>query len=349
MPDDITPAVFRLPVEIEVADAKSSRTEQIEITQRAQSFTFSLDGEPRMIRFDKDSRLLKTLDFPQSTKMLSYQLTHSADAIGRIEAAEALAHTATKQVSLGEEKNPVVEALQQALTTDSFYGVRVAAANTLARLSHEDHAAEALVAGAADKDSRVRAAVIGALKDSANLKAIEAVRGALNDPSPFVIVAAMAGALKQGDDAARIAVAEIASRQNVAPRVLITAMLSLASLQRAEALPLAMKAVKADQSMEVRRAGLRALYRIGTHDPKAIERLISLLDDSERDIRYAAIQILGELKATSAAGALLRLSKEDRQADVRKAATAALAQLNKPSNEKASAAIDAEPRSTDVP
>ncbi len=85
------------------------------------------------------------------------------------------------------------------------------------------------------------------------------------------------------------------------------------------------------------------------HDPKAIERLISLLDDSERDIRYAAIQILGELKATSAAGALLRLSKEDRQADVRKAATAALAQLNKPSNEKASAAIDAEPRSTDVP
>lgn len=349
MPDDITPAVFRLPVEIEVADAKSSRTEQIEITQREQSFTFSLGGEPRMIRFDKDSRLLKTLDFPQSTKMLSYQLTHSADAIGRIEAAEALAHIATKQVSLGEEKNPVVEALQQALTTDSFYGVRVAAADRLARLSHEDHAAEALVAGAADKDSRVRAAVIGALKDSANLKAIEAVRGALNDPSPFVIVAAMAGALKQGDDAARIAVVEIASRQNVAPRVIITAMLSLASLQRAEALPLAMKAVKADQSMEVRRAGLRALYRIGTHDPKAIERLISLLDDSERDIRYAAIQILGELKATSAAGALLRLSKEDRQADVRKAATAALAQLNKPSNEKASAAIDAEPRSTDVP
>jgi uncharacterized protein YhaN len=57
-----------------------------------------------MIRFDKDSRILKTLDFPQSTAMLSYQLTHSADAVGRIEAAEALAHAATKQASLGEEK-----------------------------------------------------------------------------------------------------------------------------------------------------------------------------------------------------------------------------------------------------
>lgn len=348
-PDDITPAVFRLPVEIELATANSSRTEKIEITGREQSFTFSMDGEPRMIRFDKDSRILKTLDFPQSTAMLSYQLTHSADAVGRIEAAEALAHAATKQASLGEEKNPVIEALRQAVTTDSFYGVRVAAANTLARLSHEDRAADALVASVHDKDSRVRAAVIGALKDSANHQAIEAVRNALNDPSPFVVVAAMAGTLKQGGDAARIVVAEIASRKTVAPRVLITAMLSLASLQRAEALPLAMKAVEAGQSMEVRRAGLRALYRIGTHDPKAVERLIALLNDAERDIRYAAVQILGELKATSAARALQRLSREDRQADVRKAATAALAQLNKETNEKASAAIDAELRSTDAP
>ncbi len=110
-----------------------------------------------------------------------------------------------------------------------------------------------------------------------------------------------------------------------------------------------MKAVEADQSMEVRRAGLRALYRIGAHDPKAVERLIALLGDSERDIRYAAIQILGELKATSAARALQRLSREEQQADVRKAALEALAQLNKTSNEKANAAIDAELRSTDAP
>jgi len=351
-PDDITPAVFRLPAEIELATANSSRTERIEITQREQSFTFSMDGEPRMIRFDKDSRIIKTLDFPQSTAMLSYQLTHSTDAIGRIEAAEALASIAAKEKNFDDQQSSIIEALQRALTTDSFFGVRVAAANTLARFGQDEHATKALVAGAKDKDSRVRAAIVSALKDSTNPKAIEALRNALNDPSPFVVVEAIAGALKQGDEAARNTVFEIAYRRNVAPRVLITAMLSLASLKRAEALPLAIKAVDADQPMEVRRAGLRALYRIGTHDPKAVERLIAMLDDTEHDIRYAAIQILGELKATSAAGALQRLSREDHQADVRKAAAAALAQLaqlDKATNEKANVAIDAELSSTDAP
>jgi aminopeptidase N len=98
-PDTMTPAVFRLPVEIELATASGSRTERIEITQRVQRFTFQLDGKPLMIRFDKGSRILKKLDFPQSAAMLSYQMANSADAIGRIEAAEELTHMAESQAT----------------------------------------------------------------------------------------------------------------------------------------------------------------------------------------------------------------------------------------------------------
>ncbi|MDT4898682.1 MAG: aminopeptidase [Acidobacteriota bacterium] len=87
----MTPLVFRLPVEIEIATAAGERTEKIEITRRTQRFTFQLDGKPLMIRFDKGARILKKVDFPQPASMLKYQLTHSSDAIGRVEAAEALA------------------------------------------------------------------------------------------------------------------------------------------------------------------------------------------------------------------------------------------------------------------
>jgi len=87
----MTPFVFRLPVEVELATAAGERTERIEITQRSQRFVFKLDGKPLMIRFDKGARILKKLDFPQPASMLKYQLTHSSDSIGRIEAAEALA------------------------------------------------------------------------------------------------------------------------------------------------------------------------------------------------------------------------------------------------------------------
>jgi aminopeptidase N len=99
--DAMTPLVFRLPVEIELATAQGERTERIEITQRSQRFTFKLDGKPLMIRFDKGERILKKVDFPQPAAMLKYQLTHSSDAIGRIEAAEALTRLAAREILAG--------------------------------------------------------------------------------------------------------------------------------------------------------------------------------------------------------------------------------------------------------
>ncbi len=101
-PDATTRAIFRLPVEVEITTARGARTERIEITGRTQRFTFKVDGKPLMIRFDKRSAILKQLDFPQPAEMVAYQLSHSTDAIGRIEAAESLARirTARHKVAL---------------------------------------------------------------------------------------------------------------------------------------------------------------------------------------------------------------------------------------------------------
>jgi aminopeptidase N len=100
----MTPLVFRLPVEIELATHKGERTERIEITQRSQRFTFKLDGKPLMIRFDKGARILKKVDFQQPASMLKYQLAHSSDAAGRTEAAEALAQLARRELRALEVK-----------------------------------------------------------------------------------------------------------------------------------------------------------------------------------------------------------------------------------------------------
>lgn len=99
MPDSTTPEVFRLPVEIELATARGARTEHIEMTQRTQRFNFQLDGRPLMIRFDKGEKILKRLDFPRTRGMLAYQMLHSADIIGRREAATALAQMKSSPAS----------------------------------------------------------------------------------------------------------------------------------------------------------------------------------------------------------------------------------------------------------
>jgi aminopeptidase N len=126
-PDANTPAIFRLPVEIELATAQGNRTERIEITERHQKFTFKLDSKPLLIRFDKGERILKKLDFPQPTARLAYQLAHSSDAMGRIEAVEALALKA-KHMKLDSN---VLAALQRSAAKDSYDGVRAASSSVL--------------------------------------------------------------------------------------------------------------------------------------------------------------------------------------------------------------------------
>ncbi|MBV9210542.1 MAG: DUF3458 domain-containing protein [Acidobacteria bacterium] len=74
-----TPAVFRLPVEVEILTATGARTERIEINQRTQTFTFPLDRAPGLIVFDKGARVLKKLDFPQGNAANSYPLIDGAE------------------------------------------------------------------------------------------------------------------------------------------------------------------------------------------------------------------------------------------------------------------------------
>jgi len=99
-PDALTPAVFRLPVEIEIATARGTRTERIEINARTQQFTFKLDGKPRLIRFDKRSSILKKLDFPQASERVAYQRTHSAHDTGLALAAELMGHRKSSTAQL---------------------------------------------------------------------------------------------------------------------------------------------------------------------------------------------------------------------------------------------------------
>ena len=116
-----------------------------------------LEREPLMVRIDPDGWLLKTLKFERSTRMLSYQLAHDADVLGRIEAAEAL----------GEKNDEEsFNALVTALNNDAFWGVRVTVASALSKL-RSAKAQEALIAALQTLDattySRVRAALASAL------------------------------------------------------------------------------------------------------------------------------------------------------------------------------------------
>lgn len=61
-----TPFVFRLPIDIQIVTSKGTRNEKIEMNKRTQMYTYKIDGDLQQVWVDKDSNLLRLLDFPQA-------------------------------------------------------------------------------------------------------------------------------------------------------------------------------------------------------------------------------------------------------------------------------------------
>lgn len=55
--DALVPAVFTLPMEVEIAIGKAVKTEKIQINKRNQSFSFKLEGEPGSVSVDKNLKI----------------------------------------------------------------------------------------------------------------------------------------------------------------------------------------------------------------------------------------------------------------------------------------------------
>ena len=73
------------------------QTFRVQIEEAQQRFFFPLPRKPLVARFDPGGWVLKTLKFERPAEMLRYQLTHDADVLGRIEAAEALGKLGDRQ------------------------------------------------------------------------------------------------------------------------------------------------------------------------------------------------------------------------------------------------------------
>ncbi len=158
---------FTIPASDETPpDAKTVATRNVpmqvllgEYGQNEQNFYLSLEREPLMLRIDPDGWLLKTLSFERSTQTLSYQLAHDPDVLGRVEAAQELGK---------HSEDASIVALTTALNGDAFWGVRVTAAQALAKIASErtqEILLDALRTLDATQFSKVRNAIVTALGD----------------------------------------------------------------------------------------------------------------------------------------------------------------------------------------
>jgi aminopeptidase N len=314
-------ACFATPVDIAFTlpasdDADNGETTtsafRVQIEEAQQRFYFPLPRKPLAVRFDQGGWLLKTLSFGRPAELLRYQLTHDADVLGRIEAAEELG-------KLGDPKS--VDALAAALLVDPFWGVRAEIAAALGKL-HSGRALDALLAGLEQAEHpRARQAIVAALGSfrapeqpelAERAAAVLTAKLREGDPSYFVEAASASALGRTRTDGAFDALVAALDRPSWNEVIRGNIFQGLAALGDPKAAPVLIEWLGRAKPIQARAAAASAIgtlandHRLdnGEARQQMVRGLLGALDDPWPPVRGSAAGALGRIGDSSALGAL---------------------------------------------
>lgn len=310
--------VFRVPVDIEIVWEGGRETHSVLIEDDSESYYFQVPAEPKMVIFDKDDVILKTLDFGKTTGELVYELEHG-DFMTQVRAAQALG-------SKGSDVR-TVPALRSVVLGDAFWGLRREAALALGKVEN-DAALQALIEGSKSKEARVRLACAEAMGSYyRNEQAASQLESIIKNDYAYGVRAAAVTALvkTRAKNAARVATDALKQESEIGV-VRNAALNGLADLGD----PAAMDRIKgyttSGNPRVYRNTAIAAYGKLGKLVEKdgerrrAAEFLYPSLDDWHLRTRAAAIDALAAILEPSSVDPLRRVAANDRVAEVRERA-----------------------------
>lgn len=303
--------LFTFPVTVRSHVGDQTIDKEFQVDSLQHDFYVQLPAQPDVVRFDPHYTLLAEVAYSKPQKMLEAQLRLEEDVIGRLRAAEALGKKDNKQAT---------KALAEALESDPFYGVRLAAADALKKQA-TDTALNALIATREQDDARSREAIARALGDFYDPKARDALLDtARNDPNPGVRGAALRGLAKYPTKEAAETLAA-ALESDTFNNDLAVAAIRATGRRRDPALREPLLAALEDRRFDLpgqeyrpgpsRDPLLNALARVwrdAEDKSPARELLAERLTDPSEAVRLGAIEALGLLGDSRAAAVLEDLS-----------------------------------------
>ncbi|HEY2014831.1 MAG TPA: HEAT repeat domain-containing protein, partial [Bryobacteraceae bacterium] len=314
---DGKPAPFRVPIEVETLGESSTQEFRITAGKESEDFYFGLPERPRTVLFDPRDIILKSVNFKKPAAEWIWQLEHASRVINRSEAATALG-------SMGGAD--VVAALAHAGASDPFYGIRIDAASSLARIKSEE-ARPALIGMLADRDAQVRNAAAGALgalnKNAGTIDRL--LEMARKDASPTVRQSALITAAHLKPDK---------GLELVKPFLQDASMKAAASMAMEEigdeaAVPTFLE-LSQDRDDRVRQAALRAFGKLGKGKPAVTDRLLEALEDQEKGDRQSAVYALQQRRETQTIAALERAANAEPLPNIAQAARSAVESMRRP-------------------
>jgi aminopeptidase N len=296
-PDDVTPAVFRMHMVLELHVGDRRLRLPIDVKQRKETIQIPLPAKPRYIALDPEHDFMKLMEFPRSDEELLYGLQESSFVLERMRCARELA-------SYGHES--VIAALQRAARNDKFWGVRVAALASLGEIGGRHSSLVDRIADLAKgQKPRVRRAAAWALGWIGGDRAIKHLRRFVAwEESKYNAGMALLGiARSKREDAFETLCAELhrESHRDILRQLIFD---GFASLKDPRAVPILIDFTSARYKNEARESATKALGKLGIAEERVESRLIELLRDPWFRVRTAAARSLAKLKSGRAAAAL---------------------------------------------
>jgi aminopeptidase N len=184
--------VFKMPASVKIVTPKGQDTKTVWIREKEETFEFSAEQKPYLVRFDEGNNLLMEYTFPKDLDELIYQLKND-DVRGRMWAASELVKF--------KDDPKVFQSLSACALKDPFWAVRRSAIETLGKIQARDVPA-VLKKACLDARSTVRAAALAALGDRKDRSFIEFYKERFRKDTSYLVQAEALRALgKTGDPA----------------------------------------------------------------------------------------------------------------------------------------------------
>ncbi|MBN1919017.1 MAG: HEAT repeat domain-containing protein [Verrucomicrobia bacterium] len=325
--------VFRTPVDIHITTARGTEAFRVNVEKADEELHFPCATRPKLVEFDRDNWIPKTLKFEKKKDELLYEIDKAETVIGRIRACEGLGKL------VGDEE--AVAALGKKLKSKDYYGVRIAAAEALGAIA-DDAARDALYSGLSDEKARVRGAVVkalGKIKQPAVAKKLEAVFK--QDKSYFVAADCVRAIARIREEDAFEFLVEALKRESHRDVIRGAVFGAWAELKDTRAFKHLRAWAESGKPQPARTAAIGALGSLARELEKSRDRdkvrndLVELLRHENHRIQGAAIHALGELHDASVIGALEKLKEHSPLAGIRGAARRAIEKIREESGKKA--------------
>lgn len=278
--------LFHVPVEISITTSSGEKVFPIEVSKADETFSFSVDGPPLMVIFDKGDKILKSVDFQKPPEDWIRQLRTAPDVPDRADAAQALGNL--------RDNEAAANALGDAALHDKFWGVREEALRSLGRIS-SPQARKQVLAALSNDQPWVRAVAVDQLGkfrgDEEIAKRLQAIYK--DDKAYSVRSAALQSlALDKVPNAESFLekTLTISSPDDVLRSAALRAM---GSLGDNSAVPALIEWSSPGKPSALRGVAIGSLGRVDLKNHDITTRLISYLNEPSFDIRYASIFALG--------------------------------------------------------